>query len=409
MTRSALVVVALAALSSRALADDAITYVAPTALMQTDFQGHPQDEEGDTGFSLARFRIGAWSLPAPWIFALAEAEFASGETPTILDAFVRLGPWHGLRALIGYAKSPLFPSYRNELEGMTPLPELSMSTRALTPGRDLGIELHYAPPRFPLEAFLRVSNGNSSPFENDNDSFSVSARLDATMGRGRIDPSGMEMFGLRVGVGALVDDSYDRAGTAGTTASGFQFYRPPTVSGTRRVVEAHALAYAGPVRFLAEVGAANEERHASVSGDPSAARPSRDPEISRGGAVEVAWMITGEKRVASVWPVARSKNPFAFDHPAIEIAARAERLDVGLGMRDVAPGGATGGAIAANAWLNAMLAVSVAGTIYRYDHGPIEEPTRLDSWLFQARLTLYLNPPPLGPAALVARPLLGLH
>jgi hypothetical protein len=115
-------------------------------------------------------------------------------------------------------------------------------------------------------------------------------------------------------------------------------------------------------------------------------------------------MITGEKRVSSVWPV-RSTNPFSFAHPAIEVAARVERLDVGRGMRDFAPGGATGASFAANAYLNALFGLTLAGYYYRYDTSPIEEPNRLDSWLVQARLTVYLNPPPLGPPGLAAGPL----
>jgi phosphate-selective porin OprO/OprP len=199
---------------------------------------------------------------------------------------------------------------------------------------------------------------------------------------------------VRVGVGALTDDSFDRAGAGGTTASGFLFYRPPTVSGPRRIVEAHALAYVGPVRALVEVGAAIEARAADTDGNPATPRVSLDPALSRGGAVEVAWMITGERRLPSVWPVRGHPGPFLFDHPAFEVAARAERLDVGRGMREVLPGGATGGSLAVNAWLNEVLAVTAAGYLYRYDRAPIEETSRLDSWLVLLRVTLFLNPPP---------------
>ena len=391
--------------ASRARADDH-TYLAPTALVQTELRGLPSEEE-NPGFTLPRVRLGVWSEPVPWMFALAQMQFSpEDEAPVVLDAYARFGPWHGLRITAGYFRSPLFVSARNELDGMTPLPELSMPVKALWPRRDLAVELHYAP-ALPLEVWLRVGNGNPSPTENDlNGAFAVTARVDATFGRARIDAHGNETFGLRVGAAGVVDaDSYDRAGAAGITMSEFEFYRPPTVSGTRRIFEGHVLAYAGPVRLLVEAGGAVEDRSAS-NGNPSSPRVRLDPEITRGIAGEVSWMLTGEKRVSSVWPFERRRNPFSFAHPAIEIAARVERLDVGLGMRDFARGGATAASFAANAYLNALAGVTLAASYYRYDVAPIEEPTRLDAWLVQARLTVYLNPPPLGPPGL-ARPPMG--
>jgi phosphate-selective porin OprO and OprP len=408
--RRAFVIAATLLAAGPVLADDAHTYIAPTVLMQTDFQALPQEEE-NTGFALTRFRIGAYSQPTDWILALAQIEFTpADETPSVLDAYVRIGPWHGLRLSVGYLRSPLFVSARNELDGMAPFPELSMPVKALWPDRDLAVELHYAPPLFPFEAWLRFGNGNPSPTTNDlNDSFAFTARLDATLGRGRIDTGGEQTYGLRVGVGAVLDDSsYDRAGASGITASEFQFYRPPTVSGTRRVIEGHALAYFGPVRALLEVGGAIEDRSVS-NGSGTGPRTALDPEVTRGGSIELAWMITGQKRIASVWPLWNLGRPFSFAHPAVEVAARAERLDVGLGMRDFARGGATGGSLAANVYLNALFGLTLAGYYYRYDVAPIEEPTRLDSWLFQARLTVYLNPPPLGPIGLIHQPVIALR
>jgi phosphate-selective porin OprO/OprP len=386
--------------------------VAPTALLQTDFQAHPQDAEGDTGFSIARFRLGAFSNPAPWLLALAQVQIAESDGPLsdapagVLDAYVRVGPWHGLRVTVGYSRSPLFVSARNEVDGMQPFPELSLPVQALGPGRDVGVEAHYTPSNLPFEAWLRVGNGNSSPFQSNYDQYALTARVDATWGRGRIDATGSERFGFRIGAAGLVNDTYDRAGIGGTIANGFQFYMPPVVKGMRRIVEVHALGYAGPFRALVEAGGALEDR-ASTNG--SASSPSTDPEVSRGAAVELACMLTGEHRVSSVWPVAPSKHPFAFDHAAFEIAARAERLDVGLGMRDFAPGGGSALSLSANAWLNDLLAVNVAGYYYHYDVAPISEPTRTDSFLLLARVTVYLNPPPLGPIGTTRTPWLGLH
>lgn len=412
MKRAAWIALGAFVISYSARADDAPSrvYVAPTALMQLDFQGLP-NEEANTGFVLQRFRLGAYSQPTDYLLALAQFQFEpADEAPSVLDAYARIGPFHGLRFTAGYSRSPLFVSARNELDGMTPFPELSLPVKALWPNRDLALEAHYAPDAFPLEAWVRFGNGNPSPNTNDlNDSFAFTGRVDATMGRGRIDATGLERFGLRVGAAALVDqNTYDTAGIGGVTAAQYQFYRPPTVSGVRRVVEAHALAYAGPVRLLVEAGGAMEDRSAPAA-TPNAPRTQLDPSISRGISAEIAWMITGEHRVSSVWPVHVAKNPFSFDHPAIEIAARVDRLDAGRGMRDYVGGGATGASLAANAYLNAMLGFTLAGYYYRYDTGPIEEPTRLDSWLVQARLVIYFNPPPLGPIGMTRAPVVSFH
>ena len=160
----------------------------------------------------------------------------------------------------------------------------------------------------------------------------------------------------------MIDDSsYDRAGASGITAAEFQFYGPPTVSGTRRIFEAHALGVLRPrAKQLVEVGTGIEDRSVS-NGSATTARTPLDPELTRGGAVEVSWMITGEKRVSSVWPALPQGNPFSFKHPAIEVAARGERLDVGRGMRDFAGGGATSGSVGSGSISERFVARNVSG------------------------------------------------
>jgi phosphate-selective porin OprO/OprP len=395
-------VVALLVVASSADAADPLTVV-PTAMLQVDAQAHPQKEEGENGFSIARMRAGVWANPGNLVLGVVQAEFADPEHPIILDGYVRVGPWKDLRVLVGYNRNPLFHSARSELEGTNPLPELSLPVRALWPNRDLGAELHYTPASLPLEAWLRFSNGSASPFVNDNSSFAATMRIDTTTGRGRWNATGLECWGLRVGVGALSDDTFDRAGAAGRIGTGFLFYRPPTVSGPRRVVEGHALAYAGPVRALVEVGGAVEGRAADTDGNPNTPRVNLDPALTRGGAVELAWMITGERRVASTWPVFGRSTPWSFDRPAIELAARAERVDLGRGMRDVPSGGATGGNVAANIWLNELMAFTLAGYLYSYDRAPIEETTRFDTWAVLARVTMMLNRLPIGSPRIAGR------
>ncbi|CAN5397342.1 hypothetical protein BH09MYX1_BH09MYX1_66780 [soil metagenome] len=373
--------------------------VAPTALLQVDARVHPAGgDEGETGFALPRMRLGVYSNPVAPFFALLTTELADPEHPVLLDGFLRLGPWHGFSLAIGQSRSPLFLSARTELEGVQPLPELSLPVRALWPRRDAGIELHYASHDAPIEGWLRVSNGSPSPFENDNSSLAITARVDATGGRARALASGNETWGVRVGVGALVDDSFDRAGAPGIGLGDFIFYLPPTVTGLRRIVEGHALLLAGPLRFLVEAGAAIEDRAVDTDGNPSTPRVAIDPVRTRGASFEAAWMITGKKRVPGIWP---GSTTYAFGRPDVEVALRVDRVDLGRGARDVPPGGATGLTAVVDVWLNALCSVTLAGAYYHYDPAPIEEPDVTGSWTVLARATVLLTPPPasgqLGP------------
>jgi phosphate-selective porin OprO/OprP len=337
------------------------------------------------------------------VFALLTTELADPEHPILLDGFLRLGPWKGFSLFVGQMRSPLFYSARSELEGTQPLPELSLPVRALWPRRDAGLELHHALRESPLEAWARLSNGSPSPFENDNASLAFTARVDATAGRARRGATGAERFGLAIGAGVLIDDSFDRAGAPGITLGDFTFYRPPTVTGLRRIVEGHALALVGPLRFLVEIGSAIEERAADTDGNPSTARVALDPVRTRGVSVEAEWMLTGRRRRAGTWP---GPTRLGLGVPEIEVAARVDRVDLGRGARDVKPGGALGVTLGVNAWLNALASVSLAGAYYRYDVGPIEEPDVLSSWIVMTRVTVLLNPPP---TSVGAAPLLSVR
>jgi phosphate-selective porin OprO/OprP len=371
--------------------------ITPTLLTQLDADAHPEAAEGQNGFSFARFRPGLWAQPTDWAFALATVEFAESESPAILDGFVTLVPTHGIRLTLGYSKNPLFLSARSELDGTMPMPELSMPVRALWPGRDLGIEGHFIPHGLPLEAWLRIGNGTNGPIGKavtDSASFAYTARLDATAGRGKFDASPRDFFGLRVGVGAYFDDTEDHAGISGTTEGGYVFFQPPTVTGTRSTVEAHALVYAGPFRLLLEGGAAFENRATNASGSENGQRVSLDPVATRGESAELAWMITGQRRTLGAWPIHAKNKLFAFDKLGVEASARVERLDIGRDARDVKPSGSTGGSAALTCWLSDAMSVAVAGYIYGYDAAPIDEPSRTSSWLLQSRFTLYFNPPP---------------
>lgn len=72
----------------------------------------------------------------------------------------------------------------------------------------------------------------------------------------------------------------------------------------------------------------------------------------------------------------------------MDVAGRVERLALGLGAPDVEPGGASGGALAVRWWATGFLGVGATGYFLHYDQPPIEEPTRLDSWLVLTRVTV---------------------
>ncbi|MEO8877343.1 MAG: hypothetical protein ABI461_17240 [Polyangiaceae bacterium] len=383
-----------ALISEAARADLPVT---PMLLTQLDAEAHPSAAEGQNGFSFARFRPGLWAQPTDWAFALASVEFAESESPAILDGFVTVVPTPDFRLTLGYSRDPLFLSARSDLDGTTPMPELSMPSRALWPGRDLGAELHFVPRGLPLEAWVRIGNGVNGPIGKavtDSGSFAYTARLDATAGRAKFDASARDFFGLHVGIGTYFDDTTDRAGISGTTEGGYVFFQPPTVNGTRSITEAHALAYAGPLRRLVEAGAAFENRSTNASGNPNGPRTLLDPAATRGASAELSWMITNQRRMLGTWPIHSNNRLFAFDKLGLELAARVERLDVGRDARGLAASGSTGASTSLTCWLSDAMSVAIAGYAFGYDAAPIDEKDRTSSWLLQSRFTIFLNPPP---------------
>lgn len=361
--------------------------VKPILLAELDFRLHAAERiEGEDGFGATRLRLGAASDLAPWCSVLGQAEWAR-EKPVLLDAYVVLRPSPEWEIRLGAAKTPLFFSARDMPVFTLPLPERSMVARAFWPGRDVGIEVHkLATPRLPLEAWLRVGNGSGSVLGNDNSDFAIDARLDVALGRAQPRAPEAEPFGLRLGAGIHAESAEDRAGITGTTADAFTFYRPAIVSGPRHVVEAHAAVFAGPVMVTAEAALATEGRSKDTDGKPATPRVEQAAVASRGGSVEVAWMIRGPYRIPGAWPI---RKPYAaWDWGALEVAGRFERLDLGRGAADVASGGATGGAAAVRWWATSFLGASAAWYYVSYDEPPVEEPDRSHSWLGLVRVTV---------------------
>lgn len=360
--------------------------VKPIALAELDYRVHAAKSiEGEDGFAPARMRLGARADLAAWLRLVAQAEWAT-DKPALLDAYVDLGPFRTFSFRFGASKTPLFASSRDETVDTLPVPERSMMARAFWPGRDFGLEVRRSATRaLPLDAWLRVGNGAGRVLGNDNSDYALDARLDIAFGRALPEAPGAPFLGLRLGAGIHLESAKDRLGVTPDTADGFVFYRAPTVSGPRRVVEAHTVVFAGPIRLLAEIALAKEGRSKDTDGNPDTPREEQEATQSRGASVELAWMITGQRRKPGQWPVS---TPFgAWDWGGLEVAGRFERLDLGLSALDVQPGGATSGSAAVRWWATSYLAVSAAWYVTSYDTPPIEEPDRTSSWVGLFRVT----------------------
>lgn len=353
----------------------------PVAMIEADATWLPAEEEDETGFEVRRLYLGAGWAPAPWATVVGSINPVAGEHDSlVVDAYVRLAPRGPVDVTLGYGKTPLFASARDAGVETLAIPELAMSTRAFWPGRDAGAEVHLAAPTLPVEAWLRVGNGSGSPKGNDNPEVSFDGRADLVMGRAREEAERASPLGLRVGGGFHVEDAEDRAGLTGTTPTGFEFWRSPTISGTVWVAEAHVVGLAGPVQVTLEGAAASEGRSEDTDGNPDTPRAELAPVHSWGGAGEVAWMVTGEHRQPGAWPVAGDKL-------GVEVAGRGERVSLGGGAEDVDPGGATGGELAVRVWLPLGLGAGLSGGWFQYDTAPLEELDVTSSWFASARVT----------------------
>ncbi len=233
----------------------------PILVGEVDYRVHSAtDLEGEDGFAVGRLRLGARASFTSWFSTAVQVELG-GESPRILDASVTVRPAPEWEISFGASQTPLFSSARDEPIWSLPVPELSMVTRAFWPGFDAGLEVHRLPtPRLPIEGWLRVGNGSGSALGNDNNDYALDARLDAVFGRALPGAPARLPFGLRFGVGGHLESAEDRLGITGSTADGFLFYRPPTVSGPRHVVESHLVVYAGPVKLTVEGAMAKEGR-----------------------------------------------------------------------------------------------------------------------------------------------------
>lgn len=371
------------ALAASPLSIDADRY-ALILIGEVDYRNQSAQVEGLNGFALARFRVGGRAQPVSWLKLVGTVEWA-GEKPALTDAYVELTPFDSLRILIGYSKTPLFVSAKDQQIEALAIPEKSMLVRAFWPRRDLGVELTWRPRRVPIETFLRVGNGSGNPIGNDNDHPAADARVDLALGRERRGVGPNRAWGLRLGVGVHGENAFDRAGIAGTTSQGFLFYRAATVTGERAVAEAHLSVSVFQARLLIEAAQAWESRSRDIDGNPMTPREVLPTVQSRGLSAELSYVIRGLPRVSPSWPAEGTDD---WSGGAVELAARFERLRLGLDAPDLKAGGAMGGALAARWWASGFLGVGVAAYLLHYDTPPLEEATTSWSWLVLARVTV---------------------
>lgn len=362
--------------------------LAVSFVMETDLRAYVAEVEGQNGFALGRLRLGARAQPVSWLRATGTIEWA-GEKPTVLDAFVDLWALPWLRLSFGYGKTPLFASARDQAIETQTLGELSLVARSLWPRRDLGAEVFVTPPRLPIEAWLRGGNGSRGPLGNDNNHLALDARLDLVLGNERFYEAPDVPWGLRFGLGAHVEEAFDRAGLGGTTAAGFLFYRPPPVTGLRRIGESHLVVNYGRFRLLTEAAIALENRSRDTDGNPNTEREALAPIGALGISSELSCVVWGDPAAFASWR--RTPLPQGFSRwsgGAIEVAARFERLSLGQWASDVMPGGATGGTAGVRWWPTAFFGVGAMGYVLVYDTAPLEAPGRVLSWQLLARLTV---------------------
>lgn len=373
---------------ARAIYEAVTQVVTPTALLEADYRHHADPIEGNNGFALARARLGLRLHPTDWLLAVATVELAPGSGPALLDGFATFTATPWLDVTVGYSKPPLFASFRHEGITTIPMPMRSAIVNEMRIRRDVGVEARFAPRRAPIEAIVRIGNG-STTLENDNATPTGYGALDLVLGRawagGR-----SEVFGLRLGAAALVDDTEEHDSIAGVTPLGYVYAQPALASGLRAIATTHAIAYAGPVRLVVEGAFVQEGRRDDHDGDPSTAAIELDPVRSWGLTGELTWTIRGGWREVGHAPaVASLLVPGGWDGGAVELGFRADRFWLGRGAADLFRTGGTTMSLASKWWPTRFLALTLYGDATRFDAPPVDTPDRNWGWTVLLRASFF--------------------
>jgi phosphate-selective porin OprO/OprP len=366
----------------------------PTFMAQMDADVHADEGTNYDGFQLTRLRLGVRAEPVPWLLAVGVLEYDSGPDAEVkpFEAYLEVTAARSWHFSVGFRRTPLFHTAKDELIESLPIPELSLPVRALWPGVDLGVEAHYTPETVPLEAWLRVGNGSQSAEGNDGPDPALDARADLVLGRARPGRE-KDFWGLRVGAGGHAKYREDTSGLSDTTPDGFEFYHPAPTWGWQVLGESHIAAWVGRLSATLEGGIAREER-SETAGGPTAPRIAQAPIFTAGGALELAWLawgaprVPGQSGVPGKWPNATPFSWADWRGGSLEVAARIERVDLEYGAPDVQAGGAEGVALAVDWWATPFAGLSLAAYDYHYLLSPVEEPGQTTFWLVMARATV---------------------
>lgn len=361
--------------------------VTPTALLEADYRQLSDPIEGNNGFALARARLGLQLRPTDWLLAVSTVELAGAGAPALLDGYARFTATPWLELTVGYSKPPLFASFRHEGVTTLPLPMRSAIVNEIRVRRDVGVEARFAPRRAPIEAIVRVGNG-STTLANDNDTPTGYGALDLVLGRawagGR-----SEVFGLRLGAAALIDDPQAHDSIAGVTPLGYIYAQPAVASGLRAIATTHAIAYAGPVRLVVEGAFVQEGRRDDHDGDPSTPALELDPIRSWALTGELTWTIRGGWREVGRAPAVASLLEGGWDGGAVELAVRADRFWLGRGAADLFRTGGTTIALGSKWWPTPFLALAIYGDGTRFDAPPVDTPDRTWGWTALLRASFF--------------------
>lgn len=278
------------------------------------YEGDEETESlNDTVTELRRIRIG---LDGEWGKRVSfQVQFdPSDEGEHLKDLWLGVKLADAFRLRAGHFKVPVT---REFLVGASRIDflERSMVVDHIGPGRDWGAMLHGEP--------LEDSEYMVGVFKGDGGG---TLRQSETTVAGRLVVSAFEHLQLGASFSQGLVEAQPAGGELdpaplgfpGIGPSGFRFYDPHFVNGTRRRVGADARFAAGPFAVTGEWLRGTEEREgqSSLFGD-------LPREVATGWSVAATWLVTGEKKKRNVEP---EKAIGRGGIGAVEIAARIERL-----------------------------------------------------------------------------------